>query len=103
MHIALQRSGGLAGISLSASLDTEQLPPEEATRLHTALGRVDLAELASQADTGPGMADGFQYDLTFEQGGQSHQVSLAEPAVPEELRPVIDALMARASLGGPGA
>ncbi len=101
MHIALRRSGGLAGVSLSASLDTEHLPADEATRLDDALGRVDLGRLAADGSPAPGGADRFRYDLTFEQGGQRHQVSLADTAVPAELRPVVDTLMARATLDGP--
>ena len=47
----------------------------------------------SDAATPPSVPDRFQYDLTVTGDGQTRSVTLHEPDVPAELRPLIKALM----------
>ncbi len=80
---------------LSASVDTEQLPPETAASIRQALERVDLDALDASGITAQG-ADRFQYDLIVRLGDKRKQASFGETAMPDELRPVIDLLIATA-------
>jgi len=92
-HIDLVRSGGMAGLSMGASVDVSSLAPETAAAVRGALSQVDMGDLASRPPVAPSGPDRFQYDLAVTGGGQAHSVSLQEPDVPVELRPLIKALM----------
>ena len=93
-RIDFVRSGGLAGLSLVASVDASTLEPEAAAAVHDALDRVDLGALSRQARRAPSGPDRFQYDLTVTtDDGGSQTVTLEEAEVPAELRPLIDALV----------
>jgi len=83
----------MAGLSLGTSVDVSSLAPEAAAAVSDALSQVDLDALAQRPAVEPSGADRFQYDLTVQRGDQSHSVSLHEPDVPAELRPLIRALM----------
>jgi hypothetical protein len=92
-HVELVRSGGLAGLSLTAAVAVDDLPQDTADTVRGALDKVDLAGLAERPVPAPSGADRFQYDLTVTRGGQRHSVTLPESHVPPELKPVLDALM----------
>jgi len=92
-HVDLVRSGGMAGLSMGTSVDVSSLAPEAAAAVSQALSQVDLDVLARRPAAAPSGPDRFQYDLTVETGGESHSVTLQEPDVPAELRPLIGALM----------
>jgi hypothetical protein len=96
IRIDLVRSGGFAGVSLAASLDTGRLPPEEARAVTELVDRVDFAALAARAASPSRVPDAFQYDLTVSRGRERHQLSLGESAVTPELRPLLDRLVASA-------
>lgn len=97
IRIDLERSGGFAGVSLKASVDTSQLPPEEARTVTELVDRVDFDALAARTASPSRAPDRFQYDLAVRRGGERHALSLGESAVPPELRPLLDYLMARAT------
>jgi hypothetical protein len=100
IRIELERSGGFAGLSLKASVDTSQLPPGEAARIAELVDRVDFDALAARASEATHRApDRFQYDLVVSQGGRRHELSLGESAVTPELRPLLDYLMTMAKGG----
>jgi hypothetical protein len=90
IRIDLVRSGGFAGISRRASVDTDALPPAEAGRIAELVGAVDFDALAALATGPPGRPDRFQYDLDVRQGGRHHHLTLGERDAPPELRALID-------------
>jgi len=96
IRIDLERSGGFAGMSLKASVDTSQLPPDEASTIAGMVDRLDFGALAARAATPSRAPDRFQYDLVVRRGGQRHALSLGESAVTPELRPLLDHLMTMA-------
>jgi len=78
-----------------ATLDTAELPEEEAREWRALVERVDFAALQGRPrGHGPG-ADRFQYDLTIVRGGERERLSVAEPDATPELRALLDRLMAR--------
>lgn len=105
MKIYFLRTGGFAGVRLSLALDTQNLSEEEAGRLRRlveASGFFDLDANEVRASPAP---DRFEYRLAVhsEIWGE-RELILAESAIPDEIRPLLDHLtalaMARRSSGG---
>jgi hypothetical protein len=92
MHISFESSGGFAGLRWSSSLDTKELPPEQAA--HTVR---ELEELAS-APPAPSAGGSSlpRYRLTIAGATGPQVVELTEAQVPPSLRPLINELMRRA-------
>jgi hypothetical protein len=99
IRIELERSGGVAGVSLRASIDTSTIPPDEAQEIARLVDRIDFADLARRQHLPARGADRFQYDLTVQQGAARHRLSVPEGAVPTELKPLLEHLVARAKGG----
>lgn len=93
IHVVLVQSGGLAGLTLEAEVDVDDLPAETATLLRRTLDGVDLPALAGRPTPPPAGPDRFSYELTVQSQGGRHCVRLQEPDVPSELRPVLSALL----------
>ena len=97
IRIELDRSGGVAGISLHAAVDTTALPPEQGREIAELVGRIDFATLAEEAGSVGSVpsrgADRFQYDLIVQRGDQRYHVSLPESAVPAELKPLLSRVL----------
>ena len=96
-QLSLRRTGGLAGVPVQASLDTRDLPQDAAQQVLGSLDRVDLDNVEAAEDWPPGAADTFHYDLEVKRGDETRKASFSDRQVPEELKPVVHALMARAS------
>ena len=87
----LTRSGGIAGISLVASVDIDELPPGEAKRLRAALAEVDF-DAPPAAARRPGRADAYQYDLVVTDHG-TRSLTAHDPFVGPGVRAVLDVLL----------
>jgi hypothetical protein len=107
MNIYFLRTGGFAGIRLSLALDTQELPEEDAGRIRRlveASGFFDLDPHEVRATPAP---DRFEYRLAIRsQVWGERELVLAESAVPDEIRPLLEHLTALAmsprGSGGPG-
>lgn len=96
MKINFERTGGFAGIRMTAMLDTELMHQEEASHLEKMVdvsNFFDLPEILSAPEKG---ADYFQYRLTVELERQKHTVEVSEACVPDELRPLLNLMMEEA-------
>jgi hypothetical protein len=93
VRIDVVRSGGFAGRTTRASVDTASLDPERAAAIQEALARADLAELAERSSPGrarPGRgADRFQYDVTVRDGVRRYRLTLREDALTPELKRLV--------------
>jgi emfourin len=112
-RIELVRSGGFAGLSLRAAVDTAAPDDPDAAWFARALEGLDLSGLAAGDDAGddpavdgpgtpppgPGQPDRFHYDLAVDSDDGRQELSFGETAVPEALRPVVDRLVQRARTG----
>jgi len=93
MLIHLERSGGFAGMRTEVTLDTGSLPAGEAKKLEEMLGSAGFFKMPAKVAAPKRGADYFQYRLTAKIEGKEHTVELAEPQVPEELKPLLQSLM----------
>jgi hypothetical protein len=110
MRIQFKTEGGIAafpGLSKPVTIDTNQLPKEEAAELERLVNTVRFFELPARARAAPpGAADYRQYTITVEDGGQHHTVQLdefvAEPNLQALVRRLeVQAKAQRAAGGGP--
>jgi hypothetical protein len=116
MRIYFERSGGTAGVRLTAEIDTEQrrlvygpksversLSPDELHEAVDLLNRVKAAGLltypAASSSTRP--PDQFQYVLTVEEGGRRSALPTSEGSAPSELEALLRYLT-RLSMGRMG-
>jgi len=102
MKIDFQRSGGVAGMTLSLSIDTETLPAAEASELEELVERSDFFAMPEPADSPAGAADRFTYQLTIESADRKRALEVGDATAPEDLVPLLDRLagMARRRAGG---
>lgn len=94
-----RRSGGFAGIPLTATVTADELGQEHAAQLRELL-TAGSQEQAPEASGGGG-ADRFQYELDLDDGQHHRSFSWNESRVPEPVRPLLAALTRRAR-PGPG-
>ena len=101
MRIHFERTGGFAGMRMTAVVNTESLSPEEACDLREMLDTAGFFDLPAAITSPTPGADRFHYKLTVEAEGRRHTVDVGEAAVPETLRPLIQQLtaFARSSRG----
>ncbi len=94
MRIEFTRSGGFAGMRLSRTFDTGQLPEEEARQLDQLVDAANFFSLPETLESGG--ADKFQYKISIERDGKAHTVQADERAAPPPLGSLIKKLEASA-------
>ena len=93
VKICFKRTGGLAAISLSVTLDTEALPAEDSIRLHTLINAVSLFDQPDSLRSAIPGADRFHYEIKAEAEGRIKTIEIDESAVPDIFRPLLDHLI----------
>jgi hypothetical protein len=91
------RRGGLAGVRVSADLDTDTFDDDAAARIEEAIERL-LANGPPQEEAPP-HPDAFAYEITLPDRQES--VSVGESALPSDLRPMVRELTTKGRLGTP--
>jgi Emfourin len=90
MKIYFEQTGGLIGIDLHISLDSNCLPPEELQKLHSLVDNADFFALSSELAASPKYgADYFQYNITIEVEGLKHSVKTTDITMPPNLAPLV--------------
>lgn len=97
-----RRSGGLAGVPLTATVSEDELTDEQAAQLRGLLA--DGQPEARDPAVGPGGADRFHYQLDLDDGQRHRSFSWDETNVPDPIRPLLTALtrLARPGTAQPG-
>jgi hypothetical protein len=96
MRVHFERSGGFAGLYVSGTVDSADLPPEEESELNRLVKAANFFELPEVIrGVNPGV-DRFQYKLTVEDGTKKYSVEFDEAATPETLLPLLTWLRSRA-------
>lgn len=90
MKVTFERSGGFAGILMTATVDTEILPTSEAEQLHQLIQATDFFHLPSKIVSASSQPDRFQYKITAEDGNRHHIVQVNESVVSDQLRLLLD-------------
>lgn len=90
MRVSLERTGGFAGISRKTTVDTANIPTNEAKQLPQLLEAADFFNLPENLTASPTQPDRFQYILTVEDGAKKHTITVSEAAMPGTLRPLIE-------------
>lgn len=106
MKIYFERSGGFMGRNVSTTVDTNQIPPEQALSLLSKVDNSDffcLPESFSGSLEGVPSADQLCYKVTVEVAGVQHTVETSDASAPEQLQPLLDELshLARGSETAP--
>jgi hypothetical protein len=102
MRIFFERSGGFAGQTLTAELDTTSLPADEAHNIHKMVEDAGFFHLSTSIPPPARGADAFQYVVTVEQKGKQYTVRITDITAPHALRPLLEHLVkvAKAKKGG---
>jgi hypothetical protein len=90
IRIEFRRSGGFAGIPLTATTSADQLSQEHAAQLQSMLAGVQPPPQPGRA--APGGADLFQYQLSLDDGQRHRSFAWDETQVPPAIRPLLEAL-----------
>ncbi len=90
MKIEYERTGGVAGMRMAATIDSDRLSPEEARQLEQNLAAARFFDLpAAPAAPGGTGADRFHYRISVESAGRKHTIDFGEAAMPESLQPLV--------------
>ncbi len=92
MRIHFVRTGGFAGMRLANTIDSEELPEEEVQALVSELDSAHFFELPPSLSGDMGGADRFQYEITVEDGRQTHTIAAGESALPGNVQPLVEHL-----------
>lgn len=96
MRIHFERTGGFAGMRLSTTVDSDELPEPQAEKLKDVVQNTSFFDLPDHLEQGsPGASRGtdrFNYHITVEQEGRSHSVVAPESALDDALRDLVQFL-----------
>lgn len=92
MIIHFERTGGFAGISLRAVIDSDLLEPEEQRTLEEMIESIGFFDLPPELTSSRPGADRFHYALSVQSHGERHTVEMDEEAVPEDMLPFLQQL-----------
>jgi len=93
MKVKLVRSGGIAGLTMVASVDSADLPPDQQNVVSTLLTQ----DLRGSGASPPGAADQFTYQLEIRHGDQTVKRQWSEPEVHDTVRPLLSTLSRQAT------
>jgi hypothetical protein len=90
MRVSMERTGGFAGISKRTTVDTTNIPVNEANQLPQLVEAANFFNLPDNITAPSNQPDRFQYRLTVEDKDKKHTVTVSEAALPGTLRPLIE-------------
>jgi hypothetical protein len=99
MRIEFVRSGGLAGIPLTAKIDSQNLSQDESAVLEKMVNEAGFFDLPEQIKPASPKPDRFEYQITVSSSQRTHTVTVNETGVTDKLRPLIEHLTGLARTG----
>ncbi|MGD1146671.1 MAG: protealysin inhibitor emfourin [Thermoanaerobaculaceae bacterium] len=90
MRVKLERSGGLANVHRSVSVDAAALAPERAEELRRLVAAANLSKFPDNPTPIAGRPDRFIYKLTVEDESAAHTVTVSEDVATEDLQRLVD-------------
>lgn len=91
------QSGGFMGRTIILSLDLDDMPPHQAQTFNLLLDQADFFHLEVDPAKPP-VPDSFTYTITVTTDERSHTIHVSDTTAPEQLRPLLLALSARARI-----
>jgi len=88
MIIRIERSGGVSGIPLQKTINSNALSKNKTEEIHTIIEKTNFFHLSSQY-TESNVRDTFQYTITVQAESHTHSVTFDEDRLPKELHPLI--------------
>lgn len=73
-RITFERTGGFAGMHITANFKPDDLPEEQAQALLELLEKLNFEELPVQAINNPSLPDQFTYRITVETKDGEHSI-----------------------------
>lgn len=92
MHIEFSRTGGFAGIRLATSVDTDDLPADQASSLDQLIHDAAFFDLPEKLVPEKPAPDRFEYQLKVVAAKESHSIVVSDAACPQSLRPLLNYL-----------
>ena len=89
MRIYFERSGGMMGKPMTATVDTKKLPSDEATAWREMVLESSFFALPEALSATSEGRDQYQYKVVVEVEDVSHTVETTDGAVPDSLRPLL--------------
>jgi hypothetical protein len=99
MRIRFKSEGGivhLPGLSEPVTIDTEELPVEQANELERLIEVADFFELPAASAPQPGAADYQQYTISVTTPSRSHEARLTDPIENPQVRELVNHLRVKA-------
>jgi hypothetical protein len=92
MRINFERTGGFANVPLRAEIDSAEMEPKRAEELRRLVERALPFDQSKQSQAPSTMSDHFQYEISIEDGGQTHELRTGEEAASDDLKQLFDFL-----------
>ena len=89
MRIYFERSGGMMGKPMTATVDTKTLSSDEATAWREMVLESSFFSLPETLIAEPEGQDQFQYKVVVEVEEVSHTVEMTDGAAPDSVRPLL--------------
>lgn len=96
LRISIERTGGVAGITIATAVDVKDLSSDEAQKLRQMVEESDFFKLPEKITSRSPQPDRFQYELKIEDNGRQHTVTVSEEVVPAKLQSLVKWLMEKA-------
>jgi hypothetical protein len=96
VRVKLVRSGGIAGLSMVATVNADDLPADQ----QEVLSRLFTEDLRGPGVRHRGGADQFSFLLEIQQGDRTVRRTWEEPEVHESVRPLLASLTRQARPAG---
>lgn len=91
-RIKFERSGGFAGIRLTADIEVNDLPKDQKEEILELLDEMDFEELPEKLAGKLPIPDEFVYSIIVESGKREYKVVAGESALPKDMQPLIEIL-----------
>ncbi len=96
MRVKVERSGGVANVRRSVTVDAAALAPEHAAELRRLVAEADLATFPENPTPLAGRPDRFIYRLTVEDEAGARAVVVSEDSASAEMQRLLDWVQATA-------
>jgi len=93
MRVSCKKTGGVAGLKISAEVDSEQLSSAERQEMEELAERAKLFDQPAKPGAGS-TPDQFQYEITVDDQGKRHSFVTNDATASDELLDLVDWLIA---------